>query len=150
MMDLQVQTGSTSISDSQQQVVASIYPSLQHLSSTSLQSPTSQEVLSVSSLVPSTVLTLMPHYKHATSEKLQQQPPSFSESELQLPGTLSFTSGSSEAQDQKTLTSAFPCSDNLEKVQQRKPSDFGPLEEGSVSLMIPKDLPAQESGKEII
>nr|XP_046254497.1 transmembrane protease serine 6-like [Scatophagus argus] len=39
-------------------------------------------------------------------------------------------------------------SDNLEEVQQRKPSDGGPLEEGSVGLMFPKDLPEEEPDSE--
>lgn len=146
-MDLQVHRGSTSTSDARQPVVASVYPSLEHWSSTSFQSPSSQEVLSISSFVPSTVLTLMPHYRPAANGSLHPEPPCFSEitSELQLPGTSSPTSGSSEAQDQKTLT--LPPHDNVQEVQQRKPSDGGPLEEGSIGLMFSKDLPEGEPGK---
>lgn len=151
-MDLQVQTGSTSTSDAQQPVVASIYPSLEHWSSTSFQSPSSHEVLSISSLVPSTVLTLMPHYKPAANGNLYPEPPSFTEvtSEPQFPGISSSPSGSSEAQDQNTHSSPLPCSDNPQDVKQRKPSDVGPLEEGSVGLMLPKDLPDEEPGMVII
>ncbi|XP_033497345.2 transmembrane protease serine 11D [Epinephelus lanceolatus] len=145
-MDLQVQAGSTAASDAQRLVVASVYPSLEHWSSTSFQSPVSREVLSVSSLVPSTVLTLVPHYKPPANGNLYPEPPSFYEvtSEPQLPGTSSSPSGSSEAQDQKNTTSSLPRDDNPHEVQQRKPSDGGPLEEGSVGLMLPKDLPDEE------
>lgn len=151
-MDVQVQAGSISPSDAQQPVVASIYPSLEHWSSTSFQSPISHEVLSISSLVPSTVLTLMPHCKPPADGNLYPEPPSFSEatSEPEPPGTSTSPSGSSEAQDQKTLTSPLPCSDNLQEVQQRKPSDGGPLEEGSVGLMLLKDLPDEEPGMVMI
>ncbi|XP_044064275.1 transmembrane protease serine 6-like isoform X2 [Siniperca chuatsi] len=147
-MDLEVQTDSTSTSDAQQPVVPSICPSLKHRSSTSFQSPTSHEVLSISSLVPSTVLRLIPHYKSAANGNLYPVLPSFFEvtSEPQLPGTS--PSGSSEAQDKKTLSSPLPCSDNLQEIQQRKPSDGGPLEEGSVGLMIPRDLPDEEQGSD--
>ncbi|XP_035862654.1 serine protease hepsin-like [Sander lucioperca] len=144
-MHLHVQASSTSASDAQQPVVASIYPSLEQWSSTS-SSPTSHEVLSVSSLVPSTVLTLIPHYKPPANGNVYPELSSLYEvtSEPQLPGTLSSPSGSSKAEDQKTLASALPCCDNSQEVQQRKPSDGGPLEEGSVGLMLPKDLPAEE------
>ncbi|XP_051261844.1 putative serine protease 29 [Dicentrarchus labrax] len=145
-MDLEVQTGSTSTSDAQQPVVASIYLPLDHWSSTSFQGPTSHEVLSVSSLVPSTVLTLMPHYKPAASGNVYPEPPSLTEvaKEPQLPEVSSSSSGSSEVQDQNTLTLPLPCCDNLQEVQQRKPSDGGPLEEGSIGLMLPKYLPEEE------
>lgn len=148
-MDLQVGAGGTSTSDAQQPVVASLYQSLEHWSSTSFQGPTCHEVLSISSLVPSTVLTLMPHCKPAAGGNLYPEPPSFSEitSEPQLPGTSFFPSGSSETQDQKALTSPLPSSDNSQEVLQRKPSDGGPLEEGSVGLILPKDLPDEEQGK---
>lgn len=151
-MDLQAQTGRISISDAPQPVVASIYPSLEQWSSTSFQSPTSHEVLSISSLVPSTILTLMPHYKPAANDSLYPEPPSFFEvtSEPQLPGTSSSLSGPSEDQNQKALTSPLPCSDNLPEVQLRKASDGGPLEEGSVGLMLLKDLPGEEPGTVII
>lgn len=148
-MDLQVHRGSTSTFDAQQPVVASVYPSLEHWSSTSFQSLSSHEVLSISSLVPSTALTLMPHYKPAANGNLDPEPPFFSEitSNLQLPGTS--PSGSSGAQDQKTLALPPPCTDNFQEVQQRKPSDGGPLEEGSIGLMFNKDFPEGEPGMEL-
>ncbi|KAM6995300.1 uncharacterized protein LKV04_007523 [Tautogolabrus adspersus] len=148
-MDLQLQA-STIHSDAQQSVIASIYPSLEHWSSTSFQSPTSHEVLSVSSLVPSTVLTLVPHYKPTEKNILYPELPSFSgvNPEPQLPGTSSTPSGSSEAQDQNTLTSQLPFSDTPPEVQERKPSDGTPLEEGSVGLIIPKDFPHEEPDSE--
>lgn len=148
-MDFQVQTGSTSTSDAQQPVVVSVFPSLEHWSSTSFQSPTSHEVLSISSLVPSTILTLVPHYKPAANGNSHPEPPAFSEATSE-PQLSSSSSGSSEAKDQKTLTSPLPCSGSLQEVQQRKPSDGGPLEEGSVGLMLPKDLPEEVPGKVII
>lgn len=146
-MDLQVQTF-----DAQLPVVASIYPYLEHWSSTSFQSPTSHEVLSISSLVPSTVLTLMPHYKSPANGNFYPELQSFTEvtSEPQPPETSAPPSGSSEAQDEKTLTSPFNFGDNPQDIQQRKPSDGGPLEEGSVGLMLPKDLPHEQPGMEIV
>ncbi|XP_032373891.1 uncharacterized protein LOC116690826 [Etheostoma spectabile] len=144
-MHLHVQASSTSASDAPQPVDASIYPSLEQRTSTS-SSPTNHEVLSVSSLVPSTVLTLMPHCEPPANGNLFPELPSLYEvtSEPQLPGTLSSPSGSSGAKDKKILASTLPCSDNSQEVQQWKPSDGGPLEEGSVGLMLPKDLPAEE------
>ncbi|KAM7421339.1 hypothetical protein PAMA_015475 [Pampus argenteus] len=143
-MDLQ--TGSTRTSISRLPVVASIYPSVEHWSSTSFQSPTSREVSSVSSLVPSTVLTLMPHYKPASNGNLYPELQSFSEvtPEPQLPQTSSSPTGSSEAQDHKTITSPLPFGDRPQDVQQRKPSDGGPLEEGSIGLMFAKDVPDEK------
>lgn len=145
---MQVHRGCTSASEVQQPVVASVYPSLEHWSSTSFQSQPSHEILSISSLVPSTVLTLIPHYKPAVSGNLDPESPFFSiiAPELHLPGTS--TSGSSEARHQATL--AFPPSsgNNVQGVQQRESSDGGPLEEGSIGLMFPKDAPEGEPGME--
>ncbi|KAG7470376.1 hypothetical protein JOB18_015831, partial [Solea senegalensis] len=45
---------------------------------------------------------------------------------------------------QNTLTSPIPCSESPLDVEQRKLSDGGPLEEGSVGLMLPKGLPVEE------
>lgn len=148
-MDLQVRRGSTSTSDAQRPVVASVYPSLEHWSSTSFQSSSSHEELSVSSFVPPSVLTLVPHCRLAANGRLRAEPPFCSEitSELQLPGMSSPTCGSSEAQDQKTLTLPPLCHGNVWEVQRRRPSDGGPLEEGSIDLMFSKDLPELEPGK---
>lgn len=149
-MDLQVHRGRTSTSDAQWPVVASVvYPSLEHWTSTSFQSPSSQEVLSISSFVPPSVLTLMPHCRLTADGRLQPDPIFCSEitSELQLPGTSSSTCGSSEARDQKTLMLPPLCQGNVQEVQQRKPMDGGPLEDGSIDLMFSKDLPEIEPGK---
>ncbi|KAK5861998.1 hypothetical protein PBY51_017431 [Eleginops maclovinus] len=145
-MDLEVQTASTSFSQTLHSVVASIYPSLELWASTSFQSPMSHEVLSVSSLVPSTVLTLLPQFEPPVSGNLYPERPSFDEvtSEPQLPGTSSSLSCSSEDKDQKTVPSPLPCSDNSQEVQLRKPSDAGPVEEGSVGLILPKDPTDEE------
>ncbi|XP_033181481.1 uncharacterized protein LOC113136754 isoform X2 [Mastacembelus armatus] len=141
-MDLQVQTVNSSTCDAQQPD----YQSLDCSSSTSFQGPANYDVLTVSSLVPSTVVTLIPHYKPRTNGKLYSEIPSFSEvtSKPQLLETPSSSSGSSEVQHEKTLTSTLPCNDNPQEVQQRKPSDGRPLEEGSVGLILPKDLPDVE------
>nr|XP_019948233.1 PREDICTED: transmembrane protease serine 6-like [Paralichthys olivaceus] len=137
-MDLHVHTGSPSTPVAHQPVVPSIFLSPEHWSSTSFQSPTSHEVLSISSLVPSTVLTLMPHCNPTTNGNCNPEFPSFSQP------AESSSSGFSESQDLKTLTSPVPCSDSPLEAPLRKPSDGGPLEEGSVGLMLPKDLPEEE------
>lgn len=149
-MDLQEQSGGASTSAAPQPVIVSVFLPPEHWSSTSFQSPTSHEVLSISSLVPSTVLTLVPHCKPAACENSHPQPPCFSEatSTPQPPPASSAPSGCSETQDQKALTSPLPCSDNLQETQQRKQSDGGPLEEGSVGLMLLKDLPEEKPGME--
>ncbi|KAF3839455.1 hypothetical protein F7725_018172 [Dissostichus mawsoni] len=151
-MDFEVQTTSTSFSEAQQPVVASIYLPLEPWASTSFQSPTSHEVLSVSSLVPSTVLTLLPQFEPPVRGNLYPELPSFDEvtSQPQLPGTSSSLSGSSEATDQKTVPSPLPCSDNSQEVQLRKPSDAGPVEEGSLGLILPKDLTDEEQVKFLV
>lgn len=148
-MDLQVQTDGSRTSDAQQAVAASLDQSLEHLSSTSFQSPISYEVLNISSLVPSTVLTLIPQYTPSTYTSIYPELPTISEvtSEPQLPQTSS--SGSSEAHDQKTS----PLPSNPQEVQQRNhyPTTNGEtLEEGSVDLILPKDVPDEEPGVVII
>ncbi|XP_035806855.2 suppressor of tumorigenicity 14 protein homolog isoform X2 [Amphiprion ocellaris] len=137
-MDLHDHTGSTSTSHAQQPVDVLNYLSPEQWSSTSFQTPTSHEVLSISSRVPSSILTLVPHDEPKTLLHLDQDFLCFPEvtSELQSVETPSSCSVSLEAQDQKILTSPLPCSDNLPDVQQRKPSDGGPLEEGSISLKL--------------
>ncbi|KAM3615310.1 uncharacterized protein V6R79_026414 [Siganus canaliculatus] len=144
-MDVQVQKGNASTSHVQQPSIASVYPSLLLWTSTSFQGPTSHEVSSVSSLVPPTVLTLVPHYKPAGDENLE--PPSLTEgsSETQVSGT----STTSEVQVQTALTSSLPCGGNTQEVQQREPSDGGVLEQGSVGLMLVKDLPEEERGTQL-
>lgn len=148
-MDLQVQRDGTRTTDAQQAVTASLNQYLEHWSSTAFQSPISYEVLNVSSLVPSTVLTLIPQYTPSTYTNIFPQLPSISEvteeSEPQLPQSSSSSSGSSEAHDQKTS----PLPSNPQEVQQRNlypTTDGEPLEEGSVGLILPKDLPDEEPG----
>lgn len=137
-MDLQ--TGSASTSDAQHPGVEPDHPPLEHWSSTSSQSSPSREVLSVSSLVPSTVFALVPHCRPLTNGN--PEPPALPET-ASAPRLLGSSSASSGARDENTSTSPLPCSDHLQGVQPRKPSDGGPLEEGSVGLMVPKE---QESG----
>lgn len=142
--------GSTRTPDAQQTVAESVNQSPEHWSSTSFQSPISYEVSNISSLVPPTVLTLVPQYTPSTYTNIYPELPSFSEltSEPQLPQTSS--SGYLEAHDQKSQTSPVPSSNNPHEAQQMKPSDGGPLEEGSVGLILPKDLPQEGPGMEII
>lgn len=137
------------MSDAQKPVIASVYPSLVHWSSTSFQSPSAHEVLSVSSLVPSTVLTLVPRYElSAAGENSKPEPGSLCDikSEPGLGGTLSPPAGSSGNQDQTAPVLPLPCCDNILEVQPRKPADGGPLEEGSVGLTLPKDGDEEETG----
>lgn len=141
-MDLQVRGGSASSSNTPQPTVASVCLPVKRWSFTSFQRPSSHEVQSISRLVPSTVLTLMPHYKpKASGHFCSERTP-----ELQLPGSSSSPSGPTEAPDQKPMTSASPCSDNLKEVQQRNLPDGGQVEEGSIGLVFPKDLTDEESG----
>ncbi|KAJ4931421.1 hypothetical protein JOQ06_025717 [Pogonophryne albipinna] len=93
-----------------------------------------------------TILTLLPQFEPPVRGNLYPELPSFDEvtSEPQLPGTSTSLSGSSEATDQNTVPSPLPCSDNSQEVQQRKPSDASPVEEGSLGLILPKDLTDEE------
>lgn len=147
-MDLQLHRGSTSTSDAQQPVVASVYLCPEHWSTTSFQSPSSRGVRTVSSLVPCTVLTLLPHYTSAANGNKHPEPPFYSEitSELQLSGS---SSSPSDVQGHKGLTLPLSPSDNVQEVQPRKPSDEGLLEEGSIGLMFPKELTEGEPGMEL-
>lgn len=130
-MDLQFHKGRTSNSDAQQPILSSASNSLEHWSSASFLSTC--EIQSVSSLVSSTLFTLMPYYNPATNENTN------SVAGVQLPGT----SSPFDAQDQKTQPSS--CSDHVQEVQQRKPSD-DLLEERSIGLMFPKILSEREPG----
>lgn len=129
-MDLQFYRGSTSSSDAQQPILPSACMSLDHWSSASFL-PTC-EIQTVSSLVSSTVVTIMPYYHLATNENSDPV------SSLQLPGT----SNVSEVQDQKTPPSF--CG-HAHEVKQRKPSD-DLLEERSIDLIFPKNLCEGEPG----
>lgn len=126
------------------------FSSPQHWASTSFQSPISHEVLSISSLVPSTVLTLMPQYKPTTNGNPHPEDLPFSD---ETPEPLEASpphSVSSEAQDQKNVTSAAPCSDNPQEVQQRIQTDGGPLQDTSIGIMFPKELHGGVPGMVII
>ncbi|XP_040923787.1 transmembrane protease serine 6-like [Betta splendens] len=127
----QNQTGSTG--------AAPVNPPLQHWSASFTQSPDAHDVLSVSSLVPSTVhMILPPSYKN-----IYPTLPSLTEvaSEPQLPKSPFSSSGASEAHGQNSQTSALPCSNNPHEVQQRNASDGRPLEDGQVDLSVPGVLP---------
>lgn len=135
-MDQQGQTSSTR--------TESVHQPLQHWSSTHFQSPDVYDVLSISSLVPSTVHTILPEYTPSTYKNIYPELPSLSEvaSEPQLPTTPSPSFGSWEAHDPTTLTSALPCSNN----QQRETSDGPRLEGGQVDLSVPEVLPDKTPG----
>ncbi|CAN9513876.1 unnamed protein product [Ophioblennius macclurei] len=122
----------------------------EHWSPTSFQSPPKHEVLSISSLVPATVLTLIPHCEPPVNGSLYLESTSFSHTTpgQSNPETSSSHPASSEVRDQKTLALPLPCRDDPLDVQQRKPSDGGPLEEGSVGLMLPKELRDEEQDAE--
>nr|XP_040020666.1 transmembrane protease serine 13-like isoform X1 [Gasterosteus aculeatus aculeatus] len=140
--DSQVRAGGTSAS-----VVASSVPASLELW-TSFQTPTSHEVLSVSSLVPSTVIALIPQHKLSANGHIHTGPPSSREAttEPQLSGTSSSPSGTREGEDQNTLPAPAPRADNPQNVQQNKPADGGALEEGSVICIVPKTDEEQDSG----
>lgn len=130
-------------------VGASAYPSLLHWTSTSFQNASAHEVVSVSSLVPTTVLTLMPRCEiSATGGNSQPEAAVlFSEIRSQLPlsGSRPAPSGSSGNQDQTCL--AEPALDDyVLEVQPRTPADGAPLEEGSVGLTLTKDSNEMDSG----
>ncbi|XP_075899379.1 plasma kallikrein isoform X2 [Nelusetta ayraudi] len=141
-----------STSVAQTAVVASVYPSLQHWSSTSFQNASAHEVVSVSSLVPSTVLTLMPHceFSAAGGTSRPEAAASLSEVRSQLPlaGSLSARSGSSGNQDQTCLVLPPAADDDVLEVHPRMPADGGPLEEGSVGLTLAKDGDEMDSDPE--
>lgn len=139
-----------SASVAQTGVVASVYPSLQRWSSAAFQNAPTHEVGGVSSLVPSTVLALMPHCQFsAASGNLQPEavaPSSEIRSQLPLPGSLSAPSGSSGNQDQTCLVLPPAADDRVLEVQPRTPADGGLLEEGSVGLTLAKDADEIDSG----
>lgn len=110
--------------------------------STSFQS--ADEVLSVSSLVPSTVLTLIPNCNNITTgNPYSAFPPSFNVTEeKKYPET--FSSEFLETYNQETIPT--PNGSNPAEVEQRKPSDGQPLEDKSISLMLPKEEHHEETG----
>lgn len=130
-------------------VVASAYPSLLHWTSTSFQNASAHEAVSVASLVPTTVLTLMPHceFSAAGGNWQSEAVAPFSEMTSQLPlsRSLPAPSGSSGNQDQTCL--AEPAVDDyVLEVLPRTPADRGPVEEGSVGLTLTKDCNEMDSG----
>lgn len=124
------------------QVNAPNFLSPQHWASTSFQSPISHEVSSISSLVPSTVLTFIPQYKPTANGNPHPEDLPFSDEtpKLQPLEASPSSSVSSEAQDQKNVTSAAPSSDNPQEVPQRIQTDGGPLQDTSIGIMFPKEL----------
>jgi len=148
-MDLQAQTNNSSSSRAQLPVDTS-NKSLEQRSSTSFQSPAKHEILSISSLVPSTVLTLIPFCKPTPTGNLYPEFPSSSDITSEPPGTVSSHSASPETQDQTTVPSPLSYSGNPAELQQRKPSDEYPVEERSVGLMLPKELHNEDPGMVII
>lgn len=143
------QTGCTDTSHAQHLFDTSVTSPFYHWSSALLQSP-SNEIPSISSVVPSTVFAVMPHCNLA--DDVSTELPSFSDvtSDPPPPEPSSPLTASSQGQDQTTPTSPPPCSGNVLEFQQRKPSDEGPLEQGSISLMLPKDSCDQQPGMVII
>ncbi|CAI5662106.1 unnamed protein product [Oreochromis niloticus] len=82
----------------------------------------------------------MPQYKPTTNGNPHPEDLPFSD---ETPEPLEASpphSVSSEAQDQKNVTSAAPCSDNPQEVQQRIQTDGGPLQDTSIGIMFPKEL----------
>lgn len=108
------------------------------------QIPAKQEVSSISSLVPPTVLTLIPSYEATTPVKPNSKCPSSSAvtEEAQPPPTPTSGSEPSETHDQNCQSPPLPCS-ALAEVQ---PSDGHMLEQTSVDLILPKDSSEEETG----
>lgn len=135
--DLPTSTSLSYISEQQLPSIAPIYPSLEHFFETSSPpNPSRPEIQSIASLVPSTVLTLVPDY-HLNGSANPEVTTVF-----EPDATVRQTS--SEVQRPSNLTSPLPT--DVSEDMTRKPADGGPLEEGSVSLMLPKDAPAEQPG----
>lgn len=138
------------MSVAQTAVVASVYPSLLHWTSTSFQNASAHEVVSVSPGSPTPVFTLTPHceFSAAGGNSRPEAAASFSEirSQLPLPGSLSASSGSSGNQDQTCPVLPPAADDNVLEVQPRTLTDGGPLDEGSVGLTLAKDSDEMDSG----
>lgn len=148
-MDLQSQKDVTC---SSHEGAVSNFSSPEYWLSTSFQSPTNHEVLSISSLVPSTVLTFVPQYKSTTNRSPHPGDSSFF-GETSEPQPLKASPShpvSPEARHQKSVTSASPSSDNPQDAQQRIQTDGGPLENSSIGILLPKELHSGEPGMVII
>ncbi|MEQ2281665.1 hypothetical protein AMECASPLE_032784 [Ameca splendens] len=114
--------------------------------STSFQSPNNHEVLSVSSLVPSPVFTLIPSCHTTTIRNPYSESPSSSNTSEEIKLSETFSSEFLEAQDKRTTSTPISESINPAEVQQRKLSDGNLVEEKSISLMLPKDVHSEETG----
>ncbi|XP_043973027.1 brain-specific serine protease 4-like [Gambusia affinis] len=114
--------------------------------STYFQSPDKQEILSISSLVPSTVLTLIPICDTITTGKPCSEFPSFAKETEERKLSKTCSSEFLEARGQETTTTPISDNTNPAEVQQRKPSDGHILEDKSISLMLPKENHNEETG----
>lgn len=143
-MDCQVQTNDTSSSEAQLPTDTSNPVSVELWSSKSFKSPANNEILSVSSLIPPTVFTLMP-----SSEPLSAAAgvyPEFSSPYLTSEPTET-TKPSSSAPPEAPENQIYK---NEEETQQREQSNGAPVEERSVNLMVPKDIPDEKPGMGIV
>lgn len=115
--------------------------SLEQSSSDSFKSPANTEILSVSSLIPPTVFTLIPSFEplSAAAGAYPEFSSPYLTSEPETTKSSSSSSASPEAQDNQTYKS-----DN--EAQQRELSNGTPVEERSVNLLVPKDIPDEEAG----
>ncbi|XP_004078369.2 transmembrane protease serine 3-like isoform X2 [Oryzias latipes] len=137
-MDCQVQTNNTSSSEAELQMASPA--SLEQSSSDSFKSPANTEILSVSSLIPPTVFTLIPSFEplSAAAGAYPEFSSPYLTSEPETTKSSSSSSASPEAQDNQTYKS-----DN--EAQQRELSNGTPVEERSVNLLVPKDIPDEEA-----
>ncbi|XP_013881069.1 transmembrane protease serine 6 [Austrofundulus limnaeus] len=142
-MDFQFQRNSFSPSHSQLPVQTSNLSATEH-STASFQCQAKQEVLSVSSLVPPTVLTLVPSYEPTApvNHYSSFSPSSATTREPQPAAASSSGDRSPEAQALNSLTPPPPPAD----VQQ---PDGHILDQGSVDLILPKDLSEEQTETEI-
>nr|XP_054597233.1 uncharacterized protein LOC129163491 [Nothobranchius furzeri] len=139
-MDLGFQGASRSSSHAQLLEQTSNGSSLDHWSSTLEPGPPKHEVWSISSLVPFTVLTLMPTCEPAVSGNPSSffQPTSNATKEPETPEASSFGSESQTARDLTFLTSSLG-------VNPAEVPPSGLVEERSIDLIIPKELNEKET-----
>ncbi|RVE63043.1 hypothetical protein OJAV_G00162940 [Oryzias javanicus] len=134
-MDCQVQTSNTSSSEAQLPTDTSNPVLVELWSSESLNSPANNQILSVSSLIPPTVFTLMPSFEPLSPAAGAY--PEFSSPYLTSQPTETTEPSSSEAPENQTCK-------NEDEAQQRELSNGTPVEERSVNLVVPKDIPDEE------
>ncbi|XP_014842339.1 PREDICTED: transmembrane protease serine 6-like [Poecilia mexicana] len=125
--------------------MSSCHPPLQWTSK-SFQNPDKHEILSISSLVPSTVLTLIPSCETTTAGSPYSEFPSFAKETEEKKLSKTCSSEFLEAGGQETTTIPISDSTNPAEVQQRKPSDGHILEDKSISLILPKEDHNEETG----